>query len=79
MSAMYDYLFLNLAPSGAGSPCLTLAEHLEARGGLLTPPGSQLLGAFGPQLGWQATEAAVVLGWTTDSPDRQASACAKWN
>ena len=68
---MYDYLFLDLdAPAGT-PPARAFADQVRARTGEIASSGGEVLGLFAPQLGWRSRQAALLLGWRSDAPDRE--------
>lgn len=68
---MYDYLFLDLPFTPGGPAARTLARQLDLAA--LRSAGGEVLGVFGPQLGWHAGQAAVLLRWSPDARRREAT------
>lgn len=64
---MYDYLFLDVEDRAAG-----LAETVRTAAGEISDAGGEVLGLFTPQLGWRASQGALLLGWGAGSGDRDA-------
>lgn len=61
MSAVYDYLFLELERGMAARTALV--EGLKGLKSALAAAHGEPLGLFVPQLGWEAAEAALLIRW----------------
>ena len=61
MTATYDYLFLELQRGPAARKAF--ADHLTALREELAAAGGEVLGMFTTQIGWEASQVAVLLRW----------------
>jgi hypothetical protein len=62
MATQYDYLVYELA---RGRPArVAFAQTMSAAAKALAASGAQLLGHFAPQLGFDSTDAVVLIRWT---------------
>jgi hypothetical protein len=73
---MYDYLFLDLDESAGTPPARAFADQVRARTGEIASRGGEVLGLFTPQLGWSSRQAALLLSWRSDAPDRESAIAA---
>lgn len=69
---LYDYLFLELPLSRETTAPRLYAERVRKAQAAIVAAGGEVLGLFTSQLGWRASEVALLLRWQADTPGRQA-------
>jgi len=71
---LYDYLTLDLAVAQGGAPRQALNQYLRGAGRpVVQAAGGQVLGVFTPQLGWEASRVAILIGWPGPAAGRDAA------
>lgn len=67
---LYEYLFVDLAPS-PGVPVRQTLDAYAAQARRDAGPGAagEVLGVFAPQIGWKSNEAAVLVRWAAGRRD----------
>ena len=66
---IYSYAFLSMTPGAAARQAFI--KRLEGRREFIASLGGEILGYFVPQLGWEASEAALLIRWK-NQPDENA-------
>jgi len=71
---LYDYLTLKLTVAQGGTPRQALNQYLRGTGcPAVQAAGGQILGVFTPQLGWEANQVAILIGWPGPTVGRDAA------